>query len=119
MRHGFACNKNGEKNALLSRAHSAHILPFRQANGPDRDIKFLWVISMADAAQLKIDAARKALSYVEDGMKLGIGTGSTAEAFVELLAERVDNGLNIVGVPTSEHTAALCTKIAGAPLKLE
>ena len=66
---------------------------------------------MADAAQLKIDAARKALSYVENGMKLGIGTGSTAEAFVELLAERVDDGLEIVGVPTSERTAALCTKL--------
>lgn len=66
---------------------------------------------MADPAQLKIDAARKALSYVEEGMKIGIGTGSTAEAFVELLAERVDAGLSIIGVPTSERTAALCTKL--------
>lgn len=64
-----------------------------------------------DAAALKTEAARAALGHVEDGMKLGIGTGSTAEAFVRLLAERVDAGLNIVGVPTSERTAALCREL--------
>ena len=37
-------------------------------------------------------AARRALDFVEDGMKLGIGTGSTAEEFVKLLAERVGGG---------------------------
>ena len=46
-----------------------------------------------DAKSLKIAAAREALSHVEDGMKLGIGTGSTAEEFVRLLAERVAEGL--------------------------
>jgi ribose 5-phosphate isomerase A len=68
-----------------------------------------------DAKSLKIDAARAALAYVEDGMKLGIGTGSTAEEFVRLLAERVREGLSIVGVPTSERTAALCREL-GVPL---
>ncbi len=48
--------------------------------------------------------AARALSYVEDGMKLGLGTGSTAKLFVDLLAERVKGGLDIVGVPTSEAT---------------
>ncbi len=48
--------------------------------------------------------AARALAYVEDGMKLGLGTGSTANFFVELLAERVRGGLDIVGVPTSEAT---------------
>jgi ribose 5-phosphate isomerase A len=66
-------------------------------------------------AALKRDAARAALGHVEDGMKLGIGTGSTAEEFVRLLAERVSAGLSIIGVPTSERTAALCAEL-GVPL---
>jgi ribose 5-phosphate isomerase A len=41
---------------------------------------------------------------VSDGMKLGLGTGSTASHFVDLLAERVRQGLNIICVPTSEAT---------------
>ncbi|WP_173931452.1 ribose-5-phosphate isomerase RpiA [Chelativorans sp. Marseille-P2723] len=64
---------------------------------------------------LKSEAARAALDLVEDGMKLGIGTGSTAEAFVQLLAERVARGLKIVGVPTSERTAIVCGQ-NGVPL---
>ncbi|MFN3764969.1 MAG: ribose-5-phosphate isomerase RpiA [Aliihoeflea sp.] len=68
-----------------------------------------------DARALKIEAARVALSHVEDGMKLGIGTGSTAEEFVRLLAVRVSDGLRIVGVPTSERTAELCRDL-GVPL---
>ena len=68
-----------------------------------------------DATALKIEAARIALSYVEDGMRLGIGTGSTANEFVKLLAERVAAGLTIVGVPTSERTASLCLQL-GVPL---
>ncbi len=68
-----------------------------------------------DARQLKIEAARAALGHVSDGMKLGIGTGSTAEEFVRLLAERVAGGMRIVGVPTSERTARLCREL-GVPL---
>lgn len=68
-----------------------------------------------DARTLKVEAARTALSHVEDGMRLGIGTGSTAEEFVRLLAERMAQGLRIVGVPTSERTAALCREL-GVPL---
>lgn len=68
-----------------------------------------------DARALKIEAARVALSYVEDGMKLGIGTGSTAEEFVRLLAVRISEGLRIIGVPTSERTAELCRDL-GVPL---
>ncbi|MBD9372231.1 ribose-5-phosphate isomerase RpiA [Rhizobium sp. ARZ01] len=68
-----------------------------------------------DAREMKIKAAAAALSYVEDGMRLGIGTGSTAEEFVRLLAERVAGGLSVVGVPTSERTARLCVEL-GVPL---
>ncbi|MCA1493542.1 ribose-5-phosphate isomerase RpiA [Sinorhizobium alkalisoli] len=69
-----------------------------------------------DARQMKIKAAEAALDYVEDGMRLGIGTGSTAEEFVRLLAEKVAAGFRVVGVPTSERTARLCLDL-GVPLK--
>ncbi|MET3612927.1 ribose 5-phosphate isomerase A [Rhizobium aquaticum] len=69
-----------------------------------------------DARQMKIKAAEAALAHVEDGMRLGIGTGSTAEEFVRLLAEKVADGLRIQGVPTSERTARLCLEL-GVPLK--
>ncbi len=44
------------------------------------------------------------MSHVRPGMRLGLGTGSTARHFVELLGERVRDGLDVVGVPTSEAT---------------
>ena len=54
---------------------------------------------MSDIA--KRNAAEAALKLVEPGMVLGLGTGSTAAIFVKLLAERVKQGLDIVGTPTS------------------
>jgi ribose 5-phosphate isomerase A len=57
-----------------------------------------------DANALKRAAAARALDFVADGMKLGLGTGSTAELFLELLAERVRAGLRVVGTPTSQRT---------------
>ncbi|MDB5523225.1 MAG: rpiA [Rhizobium sp.] len=68
-----------------------------------------------DARQMKIKAAAEALKHVENGMRLGIGTGSTAEEFVRLLAEKVSEGLEVRGVPTSERTARLCLEL-GVPL---
>jgi len=56
--------------------------------------------------QLKRQAAAKALAHVQDGMKLGLGTGSTARHFVDLLGQRVAGGLRVIGVPTSEATRA-------------
>jgi len=53
---------------------------------------------------LKRQAAGRALEFVQDGMKLGLGTGSTAKHFVELLGARVRDGLDVIGVPTSEAT---------------
>ena len=53
---------------------------------------------------LKRLAAAKALEHVQDGMQLGLGTGSTAKHFVDLLGEKVAAGLKVVGVPTSEAT---------------
>ena len=68
-----------------------------------------------DARQLKIQAAAVALEHVRSGMRLGIGTGSTAEEFVRLLAEKVEQGFEIKGVPTSERTAGLCVEL-GVPV---
>jgi ribose 5-phosphate isomerase A len=56
--------------------------------------------------ELKRQAAARALEEVRDGMKLGLGTGSTAKHFVDLLGEKVRGGLKVVDVPTSEATRA-------------
>jgi len=55
--------------------------------------------------------AAKALDYVKDGMKLGLGSGSTAEIFVEMLAPRLRGGEKLLCVPTSEKTASLARKL--------
>ena len=60
-------------------------------------------------------AALAALEAVESGMKLGLGTGSTASEFVRALGEKVRGGLKVVGVPTSERTAELASSL-GIPL---
>lgn len=54
----------------------------------------------------KSQAAGQALNLVEPGMKLGLGTGSTAAKFVDLLGAKVKAGLDVVCVPTSEATRA-------------
>ncbi len=66
-------------------------------------------------SQAKENAALAALDFVEDGMTLGLGSGSTAEIFIEKLGERVAGGLKVQGVPTSDATAA-CAKENGVPL---
>ena len=65
---------------------------------------------MTDQNALKRAVAAKALEYVKDGMKLGLGSGSTAEIFVEMLAPRVRGGEKLLCVPTSEKTASLARK---------
>jgi ribose 5-phosphate isomerase A len=68
-----------------------------------------------DMDKLKREAAARAVDQVSNGMRLGLGTGSTAKHFVELLAERVRGGLSVVGVPTSEGTRADAERL-GVPL---
>src|SRR5713101_5215909 len=60
-------------------------------------------------------AAARAVEFVRPGMRLGLGSGSTAKHFVELLAERVRAGLDIIGVPTSEATRSDAERL-GVPL---
>jgi ribose 5-phosphate isomerase A len=55
--------------------------------------------------QLKQAAAESAVALVEDGMILGLGTGSTAKLAVDALGKRVASGLRVIGIPTSEGTA--------------
>jgi ribose 5-phosphate isomerase A len=68
-----------------------------------------------DIEAQKRQAAARAVEWVRPGMRLGLGTGSTAKHFVELLAERVRAGLDVVGVPTSEATRAAAERL-GVPL---
>ena len=81
---------------------AAHARAARAPSGPGREM----------SEDLKRRAAEAALAYVENGMRLGLGSGSTTEAFVARLGERVAGGLRIVGVPTSERTAALARKVS-------
>lgn len=65
--------------------------------------------------QHKAQAARKAVEYIQDGHILGLGTGSTVQHFLTALGERVQNGLRVRGVPTSQATATYATQL-GIPL---
>jgi ribose 5-phosphate isomerase A len=65
--------------------------------------------------ELKRAAALRAIEEVEDGMVLGLGTGSTAAFVVEGLGRRVAGGLQVVGIPTSERTAAQARRL-GIPI---
>lgn len=64
---------------------------------------------------LKRQAAERALALVKPGMKLGLGTGSTAALFVELLGAKVKEGLSVQCVPTSEATRLQAEQL-GIPL---
>jgi ribose 5-phosphate isomerase A len=68
-----------------------------------------------DRDHLKDAAAKRAVEFVESGMIVGLGTGSTADFVVEELAARVAKGLAVVAIPTSEHTAGLARQF-GIPL---
>jgi ribose 5-phosphate isomerase A len=63
-------------------------------------------MALSQRDELKKASALRAIEYVKDGMIVGLGTGSTAYFVVEGLGARVAQGLKIVGIPTSERTAA-------------
>lgn len=52
-------------------------------------------------------AALEAIKYIKNGMTVGLGTGSTAQYMIKALGQRVSDGLNIVGIPSSEATRQL------------
>lgn len=70
---------------------------------------------MPDLEAEKKVAAEEALNLVEDGMTLGLGTGSTVAYFLDGLSHRISMGLKIKGVPTSRRTEETARKL-GIPL---
>lgn len=68
-----------------------------------------------NADDLKKQAAARALELVRPGMRLGLGTGSTAKHFVDLLGARVAAGLAVICVATSEATQAQAVSL-GIPM---
>jgi ribose 5-phosphate isomerase A len=64
-----------------------------------------------DTDAQKRAAAARAIEFVRPGMRLGLGTGSTAKHFVDLLAERVRSGLDVIAVPTSKGTRAQAERL--------
>ncbi|MEM6495099.1 MAG: ribose-5-phosphate isomerase RpiA [Pseudomonadota bacterium] len=68
-----------------------------------------------DPRQKKIAAARQALDYIRPGTAIGLGTGSTAAELVSLLGERVQQGFEVIAVPTSEATRQQAESL-GIPL---
>ena len=70
--------------------------------------------------QAKFVAAKRACEFVEDGMTLGLGTGSTAAWMVRCLADRIDKeGLRVKGVPTSNRTADLAKELGIETISLD
>ncbi len=73
-------------------------------------------VSIDVKERAKMNAALNALNLVSSGMIVGLGTGSTAEIFIEMLGSRMrDTGLEVRGLPTSERTRE-AADAAGVPL---
>ncbi|HJQ92964.1 MAG TPA: ribose 5-phosphate isomerase A, partial [Candidatus Thermoplasmatota archaeon] len=70
---------------------------------------------MADREALKRKAGEAAAELVQDGMVVGLGTGSIVRYFIDALGKRVAGGLKVLGIPTSEASAAQARQ-AGIPL---
>ena len=72
---------------------------------------------MSDREQQKRHAAERAVEYVVSGMRLGLGTGSTAKHVLDVLSEKLQSGdlRDIAGVPTSQQTASYARTL-GIPL---
>jgi ribose 5-phosphate isomerase A len=74
--------------------------------------EFAMTAELSPIDKAKFVAAKRAVDFIEDGMKVGLGTGSTAAWMVRCLGERVrEEGIKIVGVPTSTRTAELARQM--------
>lgn len=67
---------------------------------------------MADLERMKQRACQRAAQEVQDGMVLGLGTGSTVYYLLQELGRMVREGMRMTGVPTSVRTAELATQLA-------
>lgn len=68
-------------------------------------------MSHIDLESLKRAAALKSVEFVQDGMVVGLGTGSTAKHMVMALGEKVRAGMKLRGIPTSQETATLAKQV--------
>ena len=66
---------------------------------------------LVEQEEMKKRAAEKAVQYIEDGMIIGLGTGSTVEFAIKKIGELVREGLNVEGIPTSLKTKKLATEL--------
>jgi ribose 5-phosphate isomerase A len=60
--------------------------------------------------ETKMAAAKRSMEFIENGMRLGIGTGTTVRYVIEMLGERVRQGLKVVGIPTSHASGVLAAQ---------
>ena len=67
---------------------------------------------MEAAESAKILAARKSLEFIQDGMVVGLGSGSTAVHFIKFLGEKVKRGLNVRGIPSSKASEELAASLS-------
>jgi len=103
----------GELGNVTGPAEVGHVKhPATQRRSPAATPPLGWRLKeKMMSVQYKQQVAERAARDVTSGMRLGIGSGSTAELFVRALAERVNGGLDVIGVPTSERTRALATEL--------
>ena len=64
---------------------------------------------------LKTQAAQNAVDLIEDGMQIGLGSGSTSEIALKLIAQKIKEGMQISGIPSSQKVAQIATDL-GIPL---
>jgi ribose 5-phosphate isomerase A len=91
---------------------------------PEASVRFAGIPNGATQPAMDVEAqkraaADRAIAYVRPGMRLGLGTGSTAKHFVELLGDRVRAGLDVVAVATSEATRAQAEQLGIALTTLD
>ena len=67
---------------------------------------------MTDRERMKQVACQQAAAEIQNGMVLGLGTGTTVYYFLQELGRLVRQGLQVIGVPTSEQTAQIATQLA-------
>lgn len=70
------------------------------------------MLLMPTTDDAKILAARKSLEFIEEGMVVGLGSGSTATHFIQLLGERLKQGLNIRGIASSRASEELAASLS-------
>src|SRR6056297_690154 len=87
--------------------------------GPSHAIEEANMSELSPIDKAKFVAAKQAADYVEDGMRVGLGTGSTAAWLVKCLGEKVAAGLSIRGVPTSSRTAELAREVGIEVISLD